>query len=54
MKNDDKASISLKKILCISLIFILIMAASVMAGNATFRNVILVFASGYEMNVLSS
>jgi len=54
MKNDDKASISLKKILCISLIFILIMAASVMAGNATFRNVKIVLASGYEMNVLTS
>lgn len=54
MKNDDKASISLKKIICISLIFILIMAASVMAGNVTFRNVKIVLASGYEMNVLTS
>ncbi len=54
MKNDDKASISLKKILTISLIFILIMAASVMAGNINFNNVKIVLASGYEMNVLSS
>ena len=54
MKNDDKASISLKKILCISLIFILIMAASVMAGNVSFHNVKIVLASGYEMNVLTS
>lgn len=54
MKNDDKASISLKKILCISLIFIFIMMASVMAGNVTFNNVKIVLASGYEMNVLTS
>ena len=54
MKNDDKASISLKKILCISLIFIFIMSAVVMAGNVTFNNVKIVLASGYEMNVLTS
>ena len=54
MKNDDKASISLRKILCISLIFIFIMMASVMAGNVTFKNVKIVLASGYEMNVLTS
>ncbi len=54
MKNDDKASISLKKIICISLIFILIMAATVTAGNVKFSNIKIVLASGYEMNVLSS
>lgn len=54
MKNDDKASISLKKIICISLIFMLIMTVGVMAGNVTFRNVKIVLASGYEMNVLTS
>lgn len=54
MKNDDKASISLKKIICISLIFIFIMTAAVMAGNVTFNNVKIVLASGYEMNVLTS
>lgn len=54
MKNDDKASISLRKILCISLIFIFIMTAVVMAGNITFSNVKIVLASGYEMNVLTS
>lgn len=54
MKNDDKASISLRKILCISLIFIFIMTAAVMAGNVTFSNVKIVLASGYEMNVLTS
>lgn len=54
MKNDDKASISLKKILCISLIFIFAMSAAAMAGNVTFNNVKIVLASGYEMNVLTS
>lgn len=54
MKNDDKASISLKKIICISLIFMLIMTVGVMAGNVNFRNVKIVLASGYEMNVLTS
>ena len=54
MKNDDKASISLKKIMCISLIFMLIMTVGVMAGNVNFRNVKIVLASGYEMNVLTS
>ena len=54
MKNDDKASISLKKIICISLIFMLIMTVGVLAGNVTFRNVKIVLASGYEMNVLTS
>lgn len=54
MKNDDKASISLKKIICISLIFIFIMMASVMAGNVSFNNVKIVLASGYEMSVLTN
>ncbi len=54
MKNDDKASISLRKILCISLIFIFIMMATVTAGNVTFKNVKIVLASGYEMNVVTS
>ncbi len=54
MKNDDKASISLKKILCISILFILIMTVAVAAGNVQLRNVKISLASGYEMNVLTS
>ena len=54
MKNDDKASISLKKIICISLIFIFIMTVAVTAGNVTLSNVKIILASGYEMNVLTS
>ena len=54
MKSDDKASISLKKILCISMVFIFIMAAAVTAGNVKLKNVKIILASGYEMNVLTS
>ena len=54
MKNDDKASISLKKIICISIIFIFIMAVAVAAGNVKLTNVKISLASGYEMNVLTS
>ncbi|MFQ8988788.1 MAG: G5 domain-containing protein, partial [Intestinibacter sp.] len=54
MKNDDKASISLKKIICISILFIFIMAVAVTAGNVKLNNVKISLASGYEMNVLTS
>lgn len=54
MKNDDKASISLKKIICISLIFIFIMTVAVAATNTKLDNVKIILASGYEMNVLTS
>lgn len=54
MKNDDKASISLKKIICISIIFVFIMAAVVVAGNVKINNVKIILASGYEMNILTS
>ena len=54
MKNDDKASISLKKIICISILFIFIMTVVVSATNVKINNVKIVLASGYEMNVLTS
>ena len=54
MKNDDKASISLKKIICISILFIFVMTAAVVAGNVKLNNVKIILASGYEMNVLTS
>lgn len=54
MKNDDKASISLKKILCISILFIFIMSVAVFAGNVKLNNVKIILSSGYEMNVLTS
>lgn len=54
MKSDDKASISLKKIISISILFIFIMTAAVFAGNVQLNNVKIILASGYEMTVLTS
>ena len=54
MKNNDKASISLKKIVCISIILIFLLSVGVMAGNVKLRNVKIVLSSGYEMDILTS
>ena len=54
MKIDDKASISLKKIICISIILIFLLSAGVMAGNVQVRNVKIVLSSGYEMDILTT
>ena len=55
MKNNDKASISLKKVLIISLVFILfVTSATVLAGNVQPTNVKIILVSGYEMNVLTT
>lgn len=54
MKNDDKASISLRKIVCISMILIFLLGIGVMAGNVKVNNVKIVLSSGYEMNVLTT
>ncbi len=54
MKNDDKASISLKKIICITVVLIFLLGIGVMAGNVKVNSVKIVLASGYEMNVLTT
>ena len=54
MKNDDKASVSLKKIIVISILFIFIMTAVAMAGNTKLNTVKITLASGYEMNVFTN
>ena len=54
MKNNDKASISLRKIVCISIILIFLLSVGVMAGNVKVNNVKIVSSSGYEMNVLTT
>ena len=55
MKNNDKASISLKKVLIISLVFILfVTSATVLAGNVQPTNVKIILSSGYEMNILTT
>lgn len=54
MKIDDKASISLKKIICISIILIFLLSVGVMAGNIEVRNVKITLSSGYEMDILTT
>lgn len=54
MKNNDKASISLRKIVCISIILIFLLGIGVMAGNVKVNNVKIVLSSGYEMNILTT
>ena len=54
MKNNDKASISLRKIVCISIILIFLLSVGVMAGNVKVRNVKIVLSSGYEMDILTT
>ena len=54
MKNDEKASISLKRIIAISLIFLFLTSIAVVAGNVKLNSVKIILSSGYEMNVLSS
>lgn len=54
MNKTDKASISVKKILCICLILIFIMGIGVMATNTKLINVKIILSSDYEMIVLTS
>ena len=54
MKKDDKASISLKKIVCISVILIFLLSVGVMAGNVKVNNVKIVLSSGYEMDIFTT
>ena len=54
MKKDDKASISLKKIIVISLIIIFVTGIGVMATNTKVNRVKIILSNGYEMNVVTS
>ena len=54
MKKDDKASISLKKVISVSIILLLFMGISVMAVNSKVKNVKIILSNGYEMDVLTT
>ena len=54
MKKDDKASISLKKVLIVSAVLLLLMGISVFAVSSKVRNVKIILSDGYEMNVLTT
>ena len=54
MKNEEKASISIMKIICVSIILILISGIGVMAVNTNLKDVKVILQNGYELTVLTS
>ena len=54
MRKEEKASISIMKIICVSIILILISGIGVMAVNAQLNDIKIVLQNGYEMTVLTS
>lgn len=54
VKNKENASMSIIKILCISVILLLISGIGVMAVNTNLNDVTIVLANGYEMTALTS
>ena len=54
MKIDDKASISVRKIICIAFIFAIILGASVLASNVKINNVKIEFSNNHEISVMTS
>ena len=54
MKREEKASISIMKIICVSIILILISGISVMAVSADLKDITIVLQNGYEMTTVTS
>lgn len=54
MKREEKASISIMKIICVSIILILMSGIGVMAVNTNLSDVKIILANGYEMTSLTS
>ena len=54
MKNEEKASISLMKIICVSIILVLISGIGVMAVSTNLKDVKIVLQNGYELTVLTA
>lgn len=54
MKREEKASISIMKIICVSIILILISGITVLAVNTDLKDVKIVLQNGYEMTALTS
>ena len=54
MKKEEKASISIMKIICVSIILILISGITVLAVNTDLKDVKIVLQNGYEMTTLTS
>ena len=53
-KSQEKASLSIMKIICISIMLILISGIGVMAVNAQLNDVKIILKNGYEMTALTS
>ena len=54
MKNEEKASFSIIKIICVRIILILISGISVMAVGTNFNDVTIVLQNGYELTAMTS
>ena len=54
MKKEEKASISIMKIICVSIILILISGIGVMAVSTNLKDIKIVLQNGYELTVLTS
>lgn len=54
MRREEKASISIMKIICVTIILILISGISVMAVNTDLKDITIVLQNGYEMTALTS
>lgn len=54
MKNKEKASISIMKIICVSIILVLISGIGAMAVNTELKDVKIVLDNGYELTVLTA
>ena len=54
MKKEEKASISIIKIICVTVIMILISGIAVLAVNTNLNDVKIVLQNGYEMTALTS
>ena len=54
MKREEKASISIMKIICVTIILILISGIGVMAVNTNLKDVKIILQNGYEMTVLTA
>lgn len=54
MKREEKASISIMKIICVSIILILISGISVMAVNTDLKDITITLQNGYEMSTVTA
>ena len=54
MERYEKASLSIKKVLAISLIFILLSGIGVMATNVELNTVTIILSNGYAMEVVTT